>query len=251
MRTTILLAATALGLSACATPERAPVAGLPVPGEAAADQGAPDLLVVISVDQLSSDLMEEYLSRMSGGLARVANEGTLFINGYQAQASTETCPGHSTILTGSLPANTGIIANNWYERERGHADEEVYCAEDPDRRGEQGDRQIISPIHLETPTLGDYLKSADPRSRNVVVSGKDRSAVMLGGHKVDQRWWWGSDGWMSDLAGPAPAVVRSATVATRSLIDAGSAGLEIPAYCRTKPVVEVENRGRVGDDPLG
>ena len=40
------------------------------------------------------------------------------------------------------------------------------------------------------PALGDRMKAADPASRVVVVSGKDRSAMMLGGHRPDQRWWW-------------------------------------------------------------
>ncbi|WP_265562545.1 alkaline phosphatase family protein [Sphingomicrobium arenosum] len=245
-----LLAATMMaGLSACAsTPE--PVTSAPVATVLAQPAGAPDLLVVISVDQLSSQLMAEYLPLMSGGLKRIASQGTYFANGYQAQAATETCPGHSTILTGSLPARTGIVANDWLEMARGEG-AKVYCAEDPDRRGEWGDRDVISDRHLLVPTLGTFLKRADARSRNIAVAGKDRAAVMLSGHDADQRWWWGPDGWMTDLAPPAPAVVSSATVSTRNLLDAGSAGLQIPPYCAGKPVVEVENRGRVGNDPLG
>ena len=73
---------------------------------------APQLVVVISVDQLSADLFDEYRPQFSGGLARLAS-GTAFRNGYQAHAATETCPGHSTILTGSHPAHSGIIANTW------------------------------------------------------------------------------------------------------------------------------------------
>ncbi|MCJ7420272.1 alkaline phosphatase family protein [Sphingomicrobium astaxanthinifaciens] len=245
-----LLAATMMaGLSACAsTPQ--PMASAPAAVEQAAPDGPPDLLVVIAVDQLSSRLMEEYLPLMSGGLKRIAGQGTYFVNGYQAQAATETCPGHSTILTGSLPARTGIIANEWVEMARGEGSE-VYCAEDPDRRGEQGDRDVISARHLLVPTLGTYMKAADARSRNVAIAGKDRAAVMLGGHDADQRWWWGPDGWMTDLAPPAPDVVTSATVTTRNLIDAGSAGLTIPTVCAEKPVVTVGDMGPMGRDPLG
>src|SRR5690349_12249324 len=68
----------------------------------------PKLLVVISVDQFSADLFDEYRPQFTGGLARLAN-GTAFRNGYQAHAATETCPGHSTILTASHPTHTGII----------------------------------------------------------------------------------------------------------------------------------------------
>src|SRR5215216_3761254 len=75
----------------------------------------PKLLVVISVDQFSANLFDEYRPQFTGGLARLAS-GTVFRNGYQAHAATETCPGHSTILTGSHPSRTGIIANVWIDQ---------------------------------------------------------------------------------------------------------------------------------------
>ena len=65
----------------------------------------PRLLVVISVDQLSSDLFEQYRQNFTSGLMRM-QLGTSFINGYQSHAATETCPGHSTLLTGKRPAAT-------------------------------------------------------------------------------------------------------------------------------------------------
>ena len=43
----------------------------------------PKLVVAISVDQLSSDLFDDYRPRLSGGLARLAT-GTVYRNGYQA-----------------------------------------------------------------------------------------------------------------------------------------------------------------------
>ncbi|MCM8556699.1 alkaline phosphatase family protein [Sphingomicrobium sediminis] len=251
---TPLLAATMMaGLSACASTSTMPAGDLPPPGEAPANVAAaeaPDLLVVISVDQLSSDLLEEYLPLMSGGLKRLASQGTLFINGYQAHSLTETCPGHATILTGAHPSRSGIVANRWNDIDLPPDERVIYCAEDPSRRGEQGDRMIISAAPLKVPTLGTYMKVADPSSRNVVISGKDRAAIMLGGHDVDQRWWWGADGWMTDVDAPAPTVVSSATIATRNLVDAGSDGLVMPDYCAAKPEVVAEGQWPVGEHNL-
>src|SRR5256885_3655037 len=82
--------------------------------------GAPKLLIVISVDQFSADLWDEYRPQFSGGFARLAG-GTVFHNGYQSHAATETCPGHSTILTGDRPARTGIIRNLWVDQTAGRA----------------------------------------------------------------------------------------------------------------------------------
>ena len=44
---------------------------------------------------------------------RIGERIEVFPRGHQSHASTETCPGHSTILTGARPARTGIIANDW------------------------------------------------------------------------------------------------------------------------------------------
>ena len=82
---------------------------------AAQTPAPPKLLVVIAVDQFSANLFDEYRPQFTGGFARLAS-GAVFHNGYQSHAATETCPGHSTILTGDRPARTGIIANNWYDQ---------------------------------------------------------------------------------------------------------------------------------------
>ena len=91
--------------------------------------GPPKLLVVISVDQFSADLFDEYRPQYQYGLARLAS-GAAFHNGYQSHAATETCPGHSTILTGDHPYRTGIIANTWLDQSVSRPDKMVYCAED-------------------------------------------------------------------------------------------------------------------------
>src|SRR5438445_12064911 len=94
----------------------------------------PRLLVVISVDQFSANLFDEYRQQFTGGLARLAS-GTVFRNGYQSHAATETCPGHSTILTGDHPARTGIIGNTWVDQSVQRSDVTVYCAEDESQPG--------------------------------------------------------------------------------------------------------------------
>ena len=103
----------------------AAVAALLAVPAAAQQPPPPKLLVVISVDQFSADLFDEYRPQFTAGLARLS-EGTVFRNGYQAHANTETCPGHSTILTGDHPARTGIIGNSWVDQSIARADKTVY-----------------------------------------------------------------------------------------------------------------------------
>jgi len=119
----------------------------------------------------------------------------VFPRGYQSHAATETCPGHSTILTGSRPARTGIIANDWQlpnlpRKQNGKTTYDVYCAEDPGAPGSDVSSAQISAHYLRVPTLGDRLKAVEPGSRVAAVSGKDRAAIMMGGHDADLTLWW-------------------------------------------------------------
>src|SRR3546814_967046 len=103
-----------------------PAAGLaqdtaaPAPKVTAATP-APKLLVVIAVDQFSADLFAEYRGHFTGGLARLAS-GVVFPSGYKAHGATETCPGHSTNLTGNHPAQTGIADNNYFDIDAARAE---------------------------------------------------------------------------------------------------------------------------------
>ena len=106
------LIAALFALPLMAAPAAAEPAQAQQPAQAQS-RGAPKLIVAISVDQLSADLFAQYRQHFTGGLRRLS-QGVVFPSGYQAHAATETCPGHSTILTGSRPARTGIIANNWF-----------------------------------------------------------------------------------------------------------------------------------------
>jgi predicted AlkP superfamily pyrophosphatase or phosphodiesterase len=93
------------------------------PAEAQAP-ARPRLIVAISVDQFSADLFAQYRQYFSGGLRRLS-QGAVFPDGFQSHAATETCPGHSTILTGDRPARTGIIANNWYDQSAARPDKYI------------------------------------------------------------------------------------------------------------------------------
>src|SRR5947209_10963488 len=90
----------------------------------AEDRPPPKLVVAISVDQFSADLFAQYRQHFTGGLRRLS-EGVVFPSGYQSHNLTETCPGHSTILTGSRPARTGIISNDWYDQSIARPDKKV------------------------------------------------------------------------------------------------------------------------------
>jgi hypothetical protein len=141
------------------------------PAPAASSGAAPRLIIAISVDQFSGDLFNEYRPYYSGGLKRLS-EGAVFPRGYQSHAATETCPGHSTILTGSRPSRTGIIANSWIDLNAARADKMIYCAEDESHPGSSSGNYVASPIHLRVPTLGGRMKAANPATRVVSIAAR-------------------------------------------------------------------------------
>jgi alkaline phosphatase len=192
----------------------------------------PRIIVAISVDQFSADLFAEYRPLFKAGLRRLQT-GVVFPDGYQSHAATETCPGHSTILTGSHPARTGIIANEWVDQSLARSDKKVYCAEDPSVPGSSSTNTTPSAGFLKVPTLGDRLKAADPRSRVVSVAGKDRAAIMLGGHAMDQVWFWNGKSYVTlrDVTSPPPAIVARVNASVAATV-AKADRAALPESCR-------------------
>ncbi len=224
-------AALALGLFAAA-----PLAAQDAPAPAPAAQAPttpPKLLVVVSVDQFSADLFAEYRAQFTGGFARLMS-GAVFPAGYQSHAATETCPGHSTILTGARPARTGIVANDWTDFSAPRADKTVYCAEDGSVPGSTSSSYTVSDKHLKVPTLGEWMKAADPASRVVSVAGKDRAAVMMGGHQVDELWWWDGKGFVSYAGRTPPPVVTRMNAGVTERIAEAQPPLDLPAFCKAR-----------------
>ena len=72
------------------------------------------------VDQFRYD----YLTRFGDlfgthGIGRLMREGASWTNANFDHSATLTAPGHAVFLTGAWPSQTGIIANEWYERDTG------------------------------------------------------------------------------------------------------------------------------------
>src|SRR6478735_7111445 len=156
------IAATFLGLLAACSPSMTNAqAARPLKAD------APKLILAISVDQFSADLFDEYRGQFTGGFRRLIDGGTVFHNGYQSHAATETCPGHSTIMTSRRPGSNGIVANAWVDWAAPRADKAVYCAEDESAPGSTSTSYTVSGKHLNATTCGDRVEAVSPPSRNV------------------------------------------------------------------------------------
>jgi predicted AlkP superfamily pyrophosphatase or phosphodiesterase len=180
--------------------------------QAASPPTKPKLIVAISVDQYSSELFKRYRSTYTAGLRTLA-DAVAYPTGYQSHAATETCPGHSTILTGRHPSATGIVANSWFDVKTGST---IYCVATP----AQADPNARGPQNMRVTTLGDWIKAAEPGARSFAVSGKDRAAITMAGKHADGVYWWvdGVGFTTSKFAGPAGAkVVQPAQAFNKAL----------------------------------
>lgn len=205
----------------------------------------PKLIVMVAVDQFSADLFTEYRGHFTGGLARLAS-GVVFPSGYQAHGATETCPGHSTILTGNHPAHTGIVANNYFDLSIARDDKRVYCAEDENVAGTAsgGGKYAPSVAHLLVPTLGDLMKARDPKAQVVSVAGKDRAAIMMGGRRADELMWLAPTGLTTYRGTTLSPTAQQASTAIAAAIGQARPGLTLPANCATRDIaIPVNDQG--------
>ncbi len=95
------------------------------------------------------------------------------------------------MLTGRHPSHSGIVANDWYDAGLGKA---VNVVDDPEQKPVGGTGRRASPANMSAPTVGDLLKTRSPESKVVAVSLKDRSAILMGGHRADGAYWYETAG---------------------------------------------------------
>jgi predicted AlkP superfamily pyrophosphatase or phosphodiesterase len=154
----------------------------------------PRLVLLIVVDQFRYD----YLTRFgdlfgSRGIGRLMREGASWTDANFDHVPTFTAPGHAVFMTGAWPSQTGIVANEWYQRETG---KKVKSVTDDSTRmlaGKPGEKGY-SPRLLLCSTVGDELRLADgDRSRVIGISAKNRSAILPAGRRANAAYWFGTD----------------------------------------------------------
>ncbi len=151
----------------------------------------PRLVLLIAVDQFRYDYLERFGDLFgAGGLRRLLRDGASWTDCNYDHVPTETAPGHATMLTGAWPSETGIIANQWFDRVEGKPVENVRDDSVRLLGGGEGE-PAASPRNLLVSTLGDQLKMATSgRARVVGVSSKNRAAILPAGRMADAAYWY-------------------------------------------------------------
>lgn len=168
-----------------------------------ATQAPVRLVVLVVFDQLRADLIDKWRGEFGpDGFRRLQDDGAWFTDCHYPYAVTATGPGHAAMLSGAPPAVTGIVNNEWYDRQ---AAGEAYCAGDlkfaivpPPPKVEpipgapaRKPKQAGAPTRLLTPTVADVLKETTGGAGKVFgVSLKDRSGILPSGKKPDGVFWF-------------------------------------------------------------
>jgi predicted AlkP superfamily pyrophosphatase or phosphodiesterase len=184
----LLLVCTLLFSSIAASQQRAPQS-------AAAQSGLgtkrPRLVLLIAVDQFRYDYLERFGDLfVQNGLRRLLRNGASWVDSNYDHMPTYTAPGHSTMMTGAYPAESGIIANEWPDRSSG---KKVSSVSDDSVKllGGKQNENGASPRRLMTSTLGDELRLVtNDRAKVLGISVKDRSAILPAGRHANAAYWF-------------------------------------------------------------
>ena len=151
----------------------------------------PRLVVGIVVDQMRYDYLTRYANRFGdGGFSRLMNEGYNFKNNNFDYIPTYTAPGHATIYTGTSPKYHGIIANDWYDREKGGM---IYCVDDDQYNavGTLRSEGRKSPFRMDVTTFADQNRlHTQFRGKSIGIAIKDRGAILPAGPTANGAYWF-------------------------------------------------------------
>ncbi len=149
----------------------------------------PKLVLLIAIDQFRYDYLTRFREQYTGGLQRLLTRGAVFANANLEHYPTVTAIGHAAMLSGATPAMSGIVGNDWYDRE---SKTQVTSVSDDKVKLLGGTAEAgASPRRLLVSTLGDELKMAGRGATRVVgMSFKDRSAILPAGHMADGAYWF-------------------------------------------------------------
>ena len=151
----------------------------------------PKLILLVAIDQFRYDYLPRFRDEYAGGIKTLLDRGAVFANAHLEHSPSVTAVGHSTMMSGATPAISGIIGNDWYDRE---TSKQVTSVSDPEGTLLGGQGEASSPRRLLVTTVGDELKrSGSPDSKVFGISMKDRGAILPAGRMADAAYWFDDD----------------------------------------------------------
>ena len=162
----------------------------------------PELIVVVSVDQLRFDFIDRFEPWLTTrGFKRFTREGAYYPNARFTHGIASTGPGHAVIGTGRPPSENGIIGNTWFERDapvderrwQAYFDDVIpYGTRAAPASGRPWWRQGGSPRYCVDGLSPSQLTVSSPFDdlHVISVSHKDTSAILMGGRGAESAYWF-------------------------------------------------------------
>jgi hypothetical protein len=149
----------------------------------------PRLTLFITVDSLGTDLLLRNRGHLHFGLATLLDKGAFFPDARYEQAEVATGPGHAVLSTGAYPWRTGIVSNRLLNRSTGK-EEPIFWDPGHPVLGAPAGPDDSSPEAMMAETLSDHLRLfTGGKGKAVVLSGKARAAIALGGRLGAPFWF--------------------------------------------------------------
>lgn len=142
-------------------------------------RAVPRLVVSITIDQLSTDLLETF-SPFYGqdGFQRLIKQGMVFDNACYPMAHIDRASAISSVMTGTTPFYHSIVAHRWLDRNTLQPQNSTATTNQP------------SPAALLTSTLGDEMKIASKGKAKVfAIAPFEEAAILAAGHAADGAVW--------------------------------------------------------------
>jgi predicted AlkP superfamily pyrophosphatase or phosphodiesterase len=153
-------------------------------------QQPPRLVVIIVLDQFRADYLAAFASHFRDGFRTLLAEGAVFTRAAYPYLHTDTCAGHFTISTGTLPRTHGMVADNWWDPQSRRL---VECTDDEQSllvSYGRASKLAKSARRSMSPALADAMREQRLGTRVVTLSMKARSAIGLAGHGGDAVTWF-------------------------------------------------------------
>jgi predicted AlkP superfamily pyrophosphatase or phosphodiesterase len=147
-----------------------------------AGKAPPKLVLFMVVDGLPQEQLVKYYDLYGEkGFRLLLDRGGWYGNNHYSHVTTQTAPGHATLLSCAHPYKHGVIGNNWLDKKTG---KRIYSTEDERHKYLDEDTPQhagTSPLNMKVTAVGDELLYANARSKVMAIAGKDRSAITMAG----------------------------------------------------------------------
>jgi type I phosphodiesterase/nucleotide pyrophosphatase len=153
------------------------------------------LVLLVAVDQFRYDYLTRFRANYTAGLKRLRTDGASFTDANLEHYPTVTAIGHATMLSGATPSVSGIIGNDWFDRESGAtvtsvSDGTVKLIGTATEGGASPRRLLVSTLSDQIKMASAAVKSSTESPRAIGISLKDRSAILPVGRGADAAYWW-------------------------------------------------------------